>query len=122
MMPTDSWSASGPSARVPTALAALEGTIVGDSLPMIAGLRRVQLTDPTLSVGQAIAAYRADPNVLYAEPDYRIQLQVLPNDPAFASLWGLNNTGQSGGTPDADIDAPEAWERHDRQPVNTSSP
>ena len=25
-------------------------------------------------------------------------------------MWGLNNTGQTGGTVDADIDAPEAWE------------
>lgn len=35
---------------------------------------------------------------------------VLPNDPTFPQLWPLHNTGQSGGTPDADIDAPEAWE------------
>jgi len=35
---------------------------------------------------------------------------VIPNDPNFASLqWNMNNTGQNGGTPDADIDAPEAW-------------
>lgn len=35
----------------------------------------------------------------------------LPNDPLFAQQWGLDNTGQTGGTPDADIDAPEAWTR-----------
>jgi subtilisin family serine protease len=35
--------------------------------------------------------------------------QVIPNDPSFGQQWSLNNTGQSGGTPDADIDAPEAW-------------
>src|SRR5262249_48878129 len=29
---------------------------------------------------------------------------------SFSSLWGLHNTGQTGGTPDADIDAPEAWD------------
>lgn len=38
----------------------------------------------------------------------------MPNDPNFNLLWGLNNTGQSvngiTGTPDADIDAPEAWD------------
>ncbi len=34
----------------------------------------------------------------------------IPNDPQFGSQWALNNTGQTGGTPDADIDAPEAWE------------
>ena len=32
------------------------------------------------------------------------------NDPSFGSLWGLHNTGQSGGSNDADIDAPEGWD------------
>ncbi|MCF3609049.1 hypothetical protein L2E81_21680 [Planktothrix agardhii 1033] len=35
---------------------------------------------------------------------------TTPNDPGYSQLWGLNNTGQSGGTADADIDAPEAWD------------
>ena len=34
---------------------------------------------------------------------------LYPNDPLFIDQWGFNNTGQTGGTPDADIDAPEAW-------------
>lgn len=35
----------------------------------------------------------------------------FPNDYYFGGgyLWGLHNTGQAGGTYDADIDAPEAW-------------
>jgi len=33
----------------------------------------------------------------------------LPNDPLFPGQYGLNNTGQTGGTFDADIDAAEAW-------------
>jgi subtilisin family serine protease len=34
-----------------------------------------------------------------------------PDDPYYTdgTLWALNNTGQNGGKPDADIDAPEAW-------------
>jgi len=35
---------------------------------------------------------------------------TLPDDPGFGQQWGLNNTGQSGGVVDADIDAPEAWD------------
>jgi len=35
--------------------------------------------------------------------------QVIPNDTLFTDLWGLDNTGQTGGTVDADVDAPEAW-------------
>jgi subtilisin family serine protease len=33
-----------------------------------------------------------------------------PNDPRYAEQWHYNNTGQQSGTPDADIDLPEAWE------------
>jgi subtilisin family serine protease len=33
----------------------------------------------------------------------------VTNDPSFCDLWGLHNTGQVGGTPGADIHAPEAW-------------
>ena len=38
-----------------------------------------------------------------------ITVSDLPNDPLFPEQWALNNTGQTGGTWDADIDAPEAW-------------
>ena len=48
--------------------------------------------------------------VEYAEPNYIIRADVIPNDPSFGDQWALNNTGQSGGTPDADIDAVEAWD------------
>lgn len=44
------------------------------------------------------------------EPDYVVFALLTPNDPSFSSLWGLHNTGQTGGTGDADIDVPEAWE------------
>ena len=37
------------------------------------------------------------------------RVSTTPNDPAFSQLYGLNNVGQNGGVPDADIDAPEAW-------------
>ena len=36
--------------------------------------------------------------------------RVIPNDMYFNKQWNLDNTGQSLGTPDADINAPEAWE------------
>lgn len=36
--------------------------------------------------------------------------QIIPNDEYFADQWHLHNTGQSGGTANADINAPEAWE------------
>lgn len=33
-----------------------------------------------------------------------------PNDTSFTTQWGHHNTGQSGGTADADVDAPEFWD------------
>ncbi|MFW6161789.1 MAG: S8 family serine peptidase, partial [Planctomycetota bacterium] len=69
---------------------------------------------PGRSVRELVEAYRQAPDVLYAEPNYRVhafQDRRLPDDPDFSELWGLDNTGQSGGTADADIDAPEAWHR-----------
>jgi subtilisin family serine protease len=38
------------------------------------------------------------------------EINVIPNDPLFTDQWALHNTGQTGGTPDADIDAVEAWD------------
>lgn len=61
-------------------------------------------------VKAALAALRRDPTVRWAEPDYYRTLDAIPNDPRFGSMWNLHNTGQSGGTADADIDAPEAWD------------
>ncbi|MEZ2342819.1 Ig-like domain-containing protein, partial [Microcoleus sp.] len=84
---------------------------------------------PSGKVEQTISAYKNDPRIEYIEPDYIITLEDIqkpsptqeklatitpqattPNDPSYTQLWGLNNTGQSGGTADADIDAPEAWD------------
>jgi subtilisin family serine protease len=54
--------------------------------------------------------YSSDSHVSYAEPNYLIHSCVIPNDTYFNLQYALHNTGQSGGTPDADIDAPEAWD------------
>jgi subtilisin family serine protease len=85
------------------------GTTIGRELPLVPGLREVRLA-PGIGVEQALAAYRANPLVQYAQPNYRVHAQTNPNDPGFGSLWGMHNSGQTGGTPDADIDAPEAWD------------
>ena len=62
-----------------------------------------------MSIEEAIAIYRAEPNVEYAEPNYLLTIQDIPNDSYFNYLWNLYNTGQTGGTPGADIDASRAW-------------
>src|SRR3954468_15071545 len=62
------------------------------------------------SVIKAVAALNRSASVAYAEPDYILRATAIPNDPSFNQLYGLNNTGQTGGKPDADIDAPEGWD------------
>lgn len=62
------------------------------------------------SVLGAVARYRENPAVAYAQPNYLHHIEAVPTDPRFDELWGMDNTGQTGGTPDADIDAPEAWD------------
>ncbi|MCR9296202.1 MAG: S8 family serine peptidase [bacterium] len=87
----------------------LPGTKAGPMSHFIPGLATVELGDG-VSVEDALAVYQRHPDVLYAEPNYRIQIQAIPNDPSFTDLWGLNNTGQTAGVADADIDATEAWD------------
>ena len=86
-----------------------EGMRLGSLDGVVSGLNRVQLP-ATESVADALGALRAQPHVLYAEPNYRVSATVLPDDPRFDELWGLNNVSQTGGIADADIDMPEAWE------------
>jgi len=74
------------------------------------GIQLVKLR-ASLTTQEGIELYKQNPDVEYAEPNYKLYaLDVFPNDPMFDDLWGLHNTGQTGGTTDADIDAPEAWE------------
>lgn len=57
-----------------------------------------------------LLAERVD--VAFAEPDimWTGVKHLTPNDPRYPSQWGLNNVGQSGGTPNMDMDGPEAWD------------
>jgi thermitase len=50
------------------------------------------------------------PGVSYAEPNFILKAKATPNDSLYTQEYGLNNTGQSGGLKDADIDAPEGWD------------
>jgi len=88
------------------------------------GAHRVKLPKD-VKVEEALELYNLDSQVEYTEPNYHFQsdeynvIPAFPNDPDFGKQWSLHNTGQSinkipdtidtQGTPDADIDAPEAW-------------
>lgn len=48
--------------------------------------------------------------IVSIEPDRALSTLAIPNDASFGTLWGLNNSGQSPGVSNSDINAPEAWE------------
>lgn len=68
------------------------------------------------SVFDMVESYKKEPNVEYAEPNHIAHILLTPNDPGFSLQWNMNNIGQTLGTADADIDAPEAWD------INTGDP
>jgi glycosyl hydrolase family 113/subtilase family protein/beta-agarase/YXIM esterase-like protein/Big-like domain-containing protein/PKD domain-containing protein len=72
----------------------------------------VQLDSAGDAALAATRAYADLPEILWAEPNFFIEVQknYAPNDPSYSSQWHLNNTGQSGAAPDADVDAAEAWD------------
>jgi subtilisin family serine protease len=83
----------------------------------VAEVYRVKLPDG-MSVEEAVALYRANRSVKYAEPNYLWFPTATPAEPWFHRLWGMNNSGQDFsdgrfghvGYPGADINAPEAWD------------
>src|SRR2546425_9759810 len=87
---------------------AFAGGAVHKSFTVDEGLQVVRIP-PGGRVKAATERYGRPPAVLYAEPNWIVHRQAMPNDPLLGQLWGLNNAGQSGGVPGADIGALEAW-------------
>jgi subtilisin family serine protease len=87
---------------------AAAGFQVLSDVSVVDRLQVVQLA-PGANVHDAIRMYRSNPSVLYAEPDYIVQVTGVPNDPFFSTQWNMQNTGQNGGAVGADIHATQAW-------------
>ncbi|MEL7083369.1 MAG: S8 family serine peptidase [Cyanobacteria bacterium J06597_1] len=85
---------------------ALEATTVDT-----ASSQQIQLWElSAISVEDAVSTYGNASIIEYMGPNLPIYAgDSVPSDKQFGEQWGLNNTGQTGGTPDADIDAPAAW-------------
>jgi serine protease len=97
-------------AAAQTALHDQLGTRAVHTYRFVSDLQVVELPQK-MTVERALAYYKRNPNVLYAEPNWVYTLDATtPNDPLFNDLFGLHNTGQTGGLDDADIDATEAWD------------
>ncbi len=93
----------------------------GARVPDLGGIYKLELElDEGQSLEDVVAEYGKDPGIEYAELNYIVKITASPNDTHYPIQWPLNNIGQmypeSGryndppGTPDSDIDAPEAWD------------
>ncbi|MGB1218000.1 MAG: hypothetical protein ACPG5P_08985, partial [Saprospiraceae bacterium] len=51
-----------------------------------------------------------DSKINIVQFNHILQNRAIPNDPLYPNQWQYNNTGQSGGTPGADIDMDLAWD------------
>jgi len=90
----------------------LEGT---DEIPQLHML--VWTVPPGRSVLETVGLLRMNPDVEYAEPDYRTSLHILPGDRYLGYQYGLVNLGQEiggpgspRGVPGADTRAVRGWE------------
>jgi subtilisin family serine protease len=66
--------------------------------PIGNGLGLHLLHSDTRDVAALLSAFSRDPNVLYAEPNYILTANAVPNDASWPQLWGLQQ-----------IFAPAAW-------------
>ena len=72
---------------------------------------KIRILNDHLTAQMAVEELHNNPWVEKVQLDHKVTLrQTFPDDNQFSVQWDKHNTGQSGGTPDADIDAPEAWD------------
>ncbi len=95
------------------AVASAHGLVVAEQLwgtqdEFVLRLGNPKKQDP-LAVANAVSGGSL---VVWAEPNFVQEWTHFstPSDPRFTGQWHLDNTGQGGGTADADVDAPEGWD------------
>jgi subtilisin family serine protease len=100
------FKASATATQKSAILADLHAADVKDLTRIQAKLERIS----GISVTDAVTRYSDSDAVEFIEPNYIVSAEEVPNDPRFPDLWGLQNTGQTGGIAGADISAVSAWD------------
>jgi serine protease len=105
--------------RLPTtgerlnALSATLGEVVSYQRPMSGGADVIRFTHPVdMERAQAMASVLSErSDVAWAEPDARMYIRRVPNDPRYAEQWSLHAsvTGQPVGQNNYGLDMPAAW-------------
>ncbi|MBL4736224.1 MAG: hypothetical protein JKY18_12965, partial [Flavobacteriales bacterium] len=71
----------------------------------------LKFDDKEQDINQIVGMLNRYGAVYAAQKNHLIEQRVtVPNDPLYNTMWDMDNIGQTGGTVDADIDAPEAWD------------
>ncbi len=70
----------------------------------------LHFNNATVDQNKLLNAVKLNSNVSIAQFNHTFTERIIPNDTQFGVMWDMNNTGQSGGLVDADIDAVEAWD------------
>lgn len=63
----------------------------------------------SLTLDDIIVSLSKERMIRYAENDHYLYPDQAATDPSYSQQYSLNNTGQTGGTADADVDAQEGW-------------
>jgi serine protease len=84
------------------------GVLLNHQLKVLNDFDIIELTSGQ-NADDVIRRYQQQYEISYAEPDMQVNTMSSPNDPSYSELWGLHNNMQTGGTVNADINAPEAW-------------
>jgi subtilisin family serine protease len=108
-----SYSSAGARANAAEVFAASRGMSVAaqyGALSRAKGKTLLHLKSDYKTTARMMLELSADSRVEIVEPNYIRRIQAAPDDTHFGVLWGMRNTGQSGGTAGADISATDAWD------------
>jgi serine protease len=71
----------------------------------------IKFEDKDVNLGKCRALFYEQEGVVNAQYNHYVTIrETIPSDTIFPEQWHLRNTGQGGGTVDADIDASDAWD------------
>ena len=84
---------------------------VQQELSKRAGIFLLTVNADAAATQSLLKEVQKQPGIRAAQLNYPVTMrETLPNDPEFTAQWHHRNTGQTGGTPGADVSTTEAWD------------
>src|SRR6185295_736878 len=78
----------------PSELAEMATEVDAQAVERVGRAGAVRLRSRSFGTEALLARLARRPDVVYAEPNFIIQISQEPDDPGFDQLWGLHNIGQ----------------------------